>query len=92
MIEVEQSAGGVDLKQHPGEAAAARRRKIHQVADAIRGVERASFQFVRHNDRNETVLCAMRDEGETLAKIGKRSAAFSTRLEVEGDEAVLRTT
>ena len=41
-----------------------------------RGVERASFQFVRHNERNETVLCAMRDEGETLEKLGKRSAAL----------------
>lgn len=55
-----------------------------------RSIERASFQFVRHNERNETVLCAMRDEGETLAKISKRSARFETRVDVEGDEAVLR--
>jgi poly-gamma-glutamate capsule biosynthesis protein CapA/YwtB (metallophosphatase superfamily) len=55
-----------------------------------RAIERASFQFVRHNDGNETVLSAMRDEGETLEKISKRSARFATRLEVAGDEAVLR--
>lgn len=54
------------------------------------GIERASFQFVRHNERNETVLCAMRDEGETLAKISKRSAPFATCVDVEGDEVVLR--
>jgi poly-gamma-glutamate synthesis protein (capsule biosynthesis protein) len=65
---------------------------LARVTTGERGVERASFQFVRHNDRNETVLCAMRDEGEMLAKIGKRSAPFSTRVEVEGDEAVLRPT
>ena len=53
-------------------------------------VERASFRFVRHNDRNETVLCAMSNEGETLEKLRKRSAVFSTRIDVEGDEAVVR--
>jgi poly-gamma-glutamate synthesis protein (capsule biosynthesis protein) len=53
-------------------------------------IERVSFRFVRHNDRNETVLCAMRDEAETLEKIASRSKQFATRLEVEGDEAVVR--
>jgi len=38
------------------------------------------------------VLCPMRDEGETLEKIGKRSARFATRIDVEGDEGVLRAT
>jgi poly-gamma-glutamate synthesis protein (capsule biosynthesis protein) len=55
-----------------------------------RRIERASFRFVRHNDRNETILCAMRDEGEMLDKIVKASARFATRIDVEGDEAVMR--
>jgi len=54
-------------------------------------VKRASFQFVRHNDANETILTAMKDEQETLEKLRKRSAAFATKIEVEGDEGVLRT-
>jgi poly-gamma-glutamate synthesis protein (capsule biosynthesis protein) len=55
-----------------------------------RSVERAAFRFVRHNDRNETVFRALRDEQDMLAKIAQRSAPFSTRIDVEGDEAVLR--
>ncbi|MCC7484436.1 MAG: CapA family protein [Burkholderiales bacterium] len=51
--------------------------------------KRASFRFVRHNDANETVLCAIANEAETLERLGKLSARFSTRIEVEGDEAVL---
>jgi poly-gamma-glutamate capsule biosynthesis protein CapA/YwtB (metallophosphatase superfamily) len=56
-----------------------------------RRIERAAFRFVRHNDRNETVLRAMRDEQDMAAKIGQRSAPFNTRIEIEGDEAVLRS-
>jgi poly-gamma-glutamate synthesis protein (capsule biosynthesis protein) len=56
-----------------------------------RDVGRASFQFVRHNDANETILTAMKDEQETLEKLRKRSAAFATTIDVEGDEGVLRS-
>jgi len=55
-----------------------------------RGIGRASFRFVRHNERNETVLRAMQDEREMLAAITERSARSGTRVELEGDEAVLR--
>ena len=54
-----------------------------------RRIERVSFRFVRHNDRNETVLCAMKDEPEMLARIGERSARFAARLDIEGDDAVV---
>jgi len=63
---------------------------LAEVTMEERRIARASFRFVRHNDRNETVLCAMRDEGEMLDKIAKRSAKFATRIDVEGDEAVVR--
>lgn len=53
-----------------------------------RSVQRASFRFVRHNEANETVLCAPQNEAATLAEIGKRSARFGTRIAVDGDEGV----
>mgnify|MGYP001602178282 CR=1 FL=1 len=45
----------------------------------------ASFQFVRHNDRNETVPCALAEEAAELADIRRRSAEFATALTVSGD-------
>jgi poly-gamma-glutamate capsule biosynthesis protein CapA/YwtB (metallophosphatase superfamily) len=48
----------------------------------------ASFEFVRHNAHNETVICKLEDEQEGLAALRKRSAAFQTRLEVEGNAVV----
>jgi len=45
----------------------------------------ASFQFIRHNDRNETVICPSASEGDTLARIGQRSARFGTKLENLGE-------
>jgi poly-gamma-glutamate synthesis protein (capsule biosynthesis protein) len=62
---------------------------LARVALDERSIERASFRFVRHNDANETVLCEMKKEAETLEKLRKRSAAFATKIEVEGDEGRL---
>jgi poly-gamma-glutamate synthesis protein (capsule biosynthesis protein) len=50
------------------------------------GVERVRFRFVRHNDRNETVPCALVDEATELADIIARSAPWGTRLTPRGDE------
>jgi poly-gamma-glutamate synthesis protein (capsule biosynthesis protein) len=55
-----------------------------------RNIERVSFQFVRHNERNETILRAMKDEQETLGRITERSARVGARLAIEGDEAVMQ--
>jgi poly-gamma-glutamate synthesis protein (capsule biosynthesis protein) len=60
------------------------------VAIEGRAVQRASFRFARHNDANETVLSAPKDEPAALADIVKRSASFGTKIVVEGDEAVCR--
>jgi poly-gamma-glutamate capsule biosynthesis protein CapA/YwtB (metallophosphatase superfamily) len=54
-----------------------------------REIGRVSFRFVRHNARNETVLCAMRDEQETLARIAAKSAKLNARVSAEGDDAVV---
>ena len=50
------------------------------------GVESASFQFVRHNDRNETYLCRLADEAEALDEVTKASKLLGTRLMPEGDQ------
>jgi poly-gamma-glutamate capsule biosynthesis protein CapA/YwtB (metallophosphatase superfamily) len=49
---------------------------------AIAGV---SFQFVRHNNANETVRCALAAESAELDDIVTRSVAYGTRLVTCGD-------
>jgi poly-gamma-glutamate capsule biosynthesis protein CapA/YwtB (metallophosphatase superfamily) len=48
-------------------------------------IAEAGFRFVRHNDRNETVACALSDEVEALAEMQQQSATFGTHLEPRGD-------
>ena len=55
-----------------------------------RRIENVSFQFVRHNERNETVLRAMKEEPEMLAKIAERSARFGTRIAADGAAAIVQ--
>src|SRR5260221_8675002 len=50
------------------------------------GIEAASFQFVRHNDRNETYLCRLADEADALAEVIEVSRPFGTKLTPEGDK------
>ena len=54
-----------------------------------RAVRRVALQFVRHNDRNETLLRTPTEEPEALRDFIERSAPFGTRITVEGDEAVV---
>jgi poly-gamma-glutamate synthesis protein (capsule biosynthesis protein) len=54
-----------------------------------RAVTRAAFQFVRHNEKNETVPCKLATEGVAFADITKRSAPFGTELRPQGDEVVV---
>jgi poly-gamma-glutamate synthesis protein (capsule biosynthesis protein) len=67
------------------------RRHDHWVGMMVRigasrnGVEAATFQFVRHNDRNETYLCGLAGEADALAEITKASASYGTRFVPEGD-------
>jgi poly-gamma-glutamate synthesis protein (capsule biosynthesis protein) len=59
---------------------------VVRAAAGRQGLEGVTFQFVRHNDRNETVPCDMRHEAEELSDITRRSAPFSTALATEGDQ------
>jgi poly-gamma-glutamate synthesis protein (capsule biosynthesis protein) len=54
-----------------------------------RAVKRIALQFVRHNDRNETLLRAPAEEPEAMRDFTERSAQFGTRITVEGDEATV---
>ena len=53
---------------------------------AAGAIEDVTFQFVRHNARNETVPCRLADEQAELADISERSASFGTRFISRGDE------
>ena len=57
-----------------------------RVAAGRAGIERVTFQFVRHNDRNETVPCDMAKEAEELSDIVTRSAPFGTRFVTDANE------
>jgi poly-gamma-glutamate capsule biosynthesis protein CapA/YwtB (metallophosphatase superfamily) len=45
----------------------------------------AGFGFVRHNERNETVLCAVANEQAEFNEIVQRSVAYGTRLMMAED-------
>jgi hypothetical protein len=55
-----------------------------------RALRRVALKFVRHNDRNETLLRSPGEEPEALRDLVERSAPFGTRIAVEGDEAICR--
>jgi poly-gamma-glutamate capsule biosynthesis protein CapA/YwtB (metallophosphatase superfamily) len=45
----------------------------------------ASCRFVRHNDRNETVVCDPAKEADATAEVTAGSVAFGTRIQVNGE-------
>ena len=57
-----------------------------RVAAGRTGIERVTFQLVRHNDRNETVPFDMAREAEELSDIVTRSAPFGTRFVTDANE------
>ena len=59
---------------------------LARIALEGRAVAGGTFQFVRHNKVNETVLCALVNEQAAFEDIAKRSAAFGTRLTPQGDQ------
>lgn len=52
---------------------------------AAGGAIGARFRFVRHNAANETVPCALADEGATFDRLSQQSAARAAQLSPEGD-------
>jgi len=48
------------------------------------GVTATRFRFVRHNAANETVACALGDEGPTFDRLAAKSAALGAPLTPDG--------
>ncbi len=57
-----------------------------RVSWARERIERATFQFVRHDRQNRTVPRALADEGAALDEIARRSSDLGARLAPRGDE------
>ena len=54
-----------------------------------RRLDRAAFEFVRHNEANETYICRLSDEEAEFADIEMRSRELGARLSREGNEVVI---
>ena len=50
-----------------------------------RAVTSATFQFVRHNDANETFFCRLADETEAVTELCARSNKLGAILAPQGD-------
>jgi hypothetical protein len=55
-----------------------------------RTMERASFRFVRHNARNETIACKLAAEGAELDWLRQRSAGYGTMFSSQDDDVVIQ--
>jgi poly-gamma-glutamate synthesis protein (capsule biosynthesis protein) len=52
-------------------------------------VKKAVFQFIRHNDDNETVLCLLKNEAEAFGQVSAGTAKLGSKLMPEGDEVAI---
>ncbi|MGB8280681.1 MAG: CapA family protein, partial [Pseudolabrys sp.] len=52
-------------------------------------VKKATFQFVRHNEDNETVLCPLKNEGEVFGQVSTGSTQLGSKLTPQGDEVAI---
>ena len=50
------------------------------------GIESATFQFVRHDARNRTVMRSLEDEDAAFSEISRESAGFGAVLAAQGDQ------
>jgi Bacterial capsule synthesis protein PGA_cap len=55
------------------------------------GLAGTRFQFVRHNDSNETVLCMLATEKAAFDGLARRSAQRGAKLTAHGDEVLVET-
>src|SRR5215469_7107527 len=54
------------------------------------GVSGTRFQFVRHNDNNQTVLCTLSNERQAFEDLARRSAQRGAKLTARGDEVLVQ--
>ena len=62
---------------------------LARVALEERTIQRITLRFVRHNDRNETLLRTPGEEPAALSDLVERSAPLGARIAVERDDAVV---
>jgi hypothetical protein len=55
-------------------------------------VIRAGFQFIRHNNKNESVLKSLKSEAQELDTMHAKSGPFGTKFKTHGDEVVFLET
>ena len=60
-----------------------------RVSCEARRIQTATFQFVRHDDRNRTVPRALADEGAAFDLIARESEELGARLTAHGDEVAI---
>ena len=53
------------------------------------GASGTRFQFARHNDKNETVLCTLSNERAAFEDLARRSAQRGAKLTARGDEVLV---
>jgi poly-gamma-glutamate synthesis protein (capsule biosynthesis protein) len=53
------------------------------------GVTGTRFQFVRHNDANQTVLCTLANERAAFDDLARRSGALGAKFAARGDEVLV---
>ncbi len=53
-------------------------------------IDRVTFQFVRHDQQNRSVLRTLADESAAFGQIARESAALGAELAAEGDQAVIK--
>jgi poly-gamma-glutamate synthesis protein (capsule biosynthesis protein) len=52
-------------------------------------IAKTTFQFVRHDDRNRTIMRSVADEGAAFDQIARESAGFGATLAAEDDQVLL---
>lgn len=62
---------------------------LARVETEDRALQRVGVRFVRHNERNETLLRTPAEEPEALRDLTERSKPFGTRLSVEDGEVAI---
>jgi poly-gamma-glutamate synthesis protein (capsule biosynthesis protein) len=61
---------------------------VRATLDGVK-LREVGFQFVRHNERNETVPCAMEGERASFDDLAGRSQTYGVHLALRGDEALV---
>jgi hypothetical protein len=54
-----------------------------------RALARVAFSMARHNERNETYVCDLRQEAAAIEQITRRCDKLGTALTIRGNEVIV---